>query len=143
VNSYLDVSICQYSIKTVLAELVRCLSLFPNLHTVQIDIISCSTNSNRICEKVFEQTFKKYSFPQIRNVFFMASTSLHLAHRHGASVWRNIGESPLTDRVCKLYWIIVLMWKYLKTLVKFFGHPILVNVRIFILCIFISLSALH
>jgi len=69
-NSYLDIFIGQYSIESVLAELARCLSLFPNLHTVQIDV---TTNSRRrrSLGKIFEQTFREYSYPQIRNVFVM------------------------------------------------------------------------
>ena len=61
----------EYSIKTVLAELARCLSLFPNLHTVQIDV---STDFRRLRSlgEIFEQTFKKCSYPQIRNVFVMS-----------------------------------------------------------------------
>ena len=73
-NSYLDVAIGQYSIKTVLAELARCLGLFPNLHTVQIDVISRNKSSATICGKYFELTFKKYSFPQIRNVYVKTSS---------------------------------------------------------------------
>ena len=69
VNSYLDIFIGEYSIETVLAELARCLSLFPNLHTVQIDVIS--SPRRRSLREIFEQTFKKYSYPQIRNVFVM------------------------------------------------------------------------
>ena len=68
-NSYLDIFIGQYSIKTVLAELARCLSLFPNLHTVQIDLSMDSRR--RSLRGIFEQTFEKYSYPQIRNVFVM------------------------------------------------------------------------
>ena len=68
-NSYLDIFIGQYSIKTVLAELARCLNLFPNLHTVQIDL-SMDTR-RRSLRRIFERTFEKYSYPQIRNVFVM------------------------------------------------------------------------
>ena len=78
-NSYLDVAICQYSIKTVLTELARCLSLFPNLHTVQIDVRSSTAISASICGEILEKTFKKYSFPQIRNVFVMIFSVSFLA----------------------------------------------------------------
>jgi hypothetical protein len=78
VNSYLDVFIGEYSIETVLAELARCLSLFPNLHTVQIDVISSFRRRSQrrlgSAGEIFEQTFKKYSYPQIRNVFVMSSS---------------------------------------------------------------------
>ena len=63
---------------------------------------------------------------------FSVYSSLHLAHRCGTSAIRDIGECP--DRGCKLYWAIVLIWKYLKTSLKFFGHPILAGVR-FCICI--------
>ena len=51
---------------TLLAELAHCLSLFPNLHTVQIDVDLYSRQLS--FGKIFERTFKKYSYPQIRNV---------------------------------------------------------------------------
>ena len=70
-NSYLDVFIGEYSAKAVLAELARCLSLFPNLHTVQIDV---DQECRLHLEEIFEQTFEKYSYPQIRNVFIMFSS---------------------------------------------------------------------
>ncbi|KAF8816630.1 hypothetical protein BYT27DRAFT_7127478 [Phlegmacium glaucopus] len=67
--NYVDVFIGEYSFNSVVAELARCLSLFLNLHTIQIDVTS---RSKRSLEKTFERTFKKYSYPQIRNVFFMS-----------------------------------------------------------------------
>ena len=70
-NSYLDVFIGEYSAKAVLAELARCLSLFPNLHTVQIDV---DQECRLHLEEIFEQAFEKYSYPQIRNVFIMFSS---------------------------------------------------------------------
>ena len=73
-NSYLDISIGEYFFDNVVAELARCMSLFPNLHTVQIDI---APGSKRLLDKIFQRTFKKYSYPQIRNVFVM-SLSLDL-----------------------------------------------------------------
>ncbi|KAF8816628.1 hypothetical protein BYT27DRAFT_7154304 [Phlegmacium glaucopus] len=66
--NYVDIFIGEYSFNTVLAELARCLSLFSNLHTIQVDVTLCS---KRALEKAFERTFKKYSYPQIRNVFVM------------------------------------------------------------------------
>ena len=71
-NSYLDVFIGEYSIVNVLAELARCLSLFPNLHTVQIDVTSDSRplqflHLSKV--EIFKEAFEKYSIPQIRNVF--------------------------------------------------------------------------
>jgi hypothetical protein len=70
VNSYLEIFIGPYSIETVLAELARCLSLFSNLHTVQIDV-GASSRQRQSFGEIFEQTFKNYSYPQIRNVFVM------------------------------------------------------------------------
>jgi hypothetical protein len=74
VSSYVDIFIGQYSIETVLAELARCLSLFPNLHTVQIDVFlrfRRRGSKRRSLKEIFEQTFKNHSYPQIRNVFVM------------------------------------------------------------------------
>jgi hypothetical protein len=68
VNSYLDIFIGDYSAKVVLAELARCLSLFENLHTVQIGV-----DIEEPLGKYFKQTFEKFSYPQIRNVFTMCS----------------------------------------------------------------------
>ena len=75
-NSYLDIFFGQYSAKTVLAELARCLSLLPNLHTVQMDV---TFDSKRSLLKIFEQTFKGYSYPQIRNVFVMSESYSFIA----------------------------------------------------------------
>ena len=80
VNSYLDIFIGEYSIKSVLAELARCLTLFPNLHTVQIEassIIRRSRTPNLATS--FEQIFKKCSYPQIRNVFVMSFSEPFIA----------------------------------------------------------------
>jgi hypothetical protein len=72
-SSYLDIFISEYSLETVLAELARCLRQFPNLHTVQIDVDDHVVGSFRRGRswEIFEQTFKNYSYPQIRNVFVM------------------------------------------------------------------------
>ena len=69
-NSYLDIFIGEYSIETVLGELARCLNLLPNLHTVQIDVAS-SSRRRRSLGEIFQQSFKEYSYPQIRNIFVM------------------------------------------------------------------------
>ncbi|KAF8811083.1 hypothetical protein BYT27DRAFT_7185056, partial [Phlegmacium glaucopus] len=71
--NYVDIFIGKHSFKMVVAELARCLSLFSNLHTIQIDVTSFSKR------RVFERTFKKYSYPQIRNVFLMYSSESLLA----------------------------------------------------------------
>lgn len=79
-NSYLDVFIGQFSFDTVLAELARCLSLFPNLHTIQVEVTSSSGRwlankpslNKQSLRDIFEQTFRYHSYPQIRNVFVMS-----------------------------------------------------------------------
>lgn len=70
----MDILIGEYSMETVLAELARCLTLLSNLHTVQIDVMSSSRGRT-----IFERTFKKYSYPQIRNAFVMPSSQSFLA----------------------------------------------------------------
>ena len=75
-NSYLNIFIGDYSAKAVLAELARCLSLFPNLHTVQIDV---DQECRLPLEKMLKQTFEKSSYPQIRNVFIMHSIASFVA----------------------------------------------------------------
>lgn len=75
-NSYLDVFIGDYSCNAVLTELARCMSLFPNLHTIQID---APYGSRRSWGKTFDRSFKGYSYPQIRNVFVMFSSQSLLA----------------------------------------------------------------
>ena len=69
-TSYLDIFIGEYSFETVLAELARCLCLFLNLHTVQIDVVTSYRRQISFGE-IFQQTFKNYSYPQIHNVFVM------------------------------------------------------------------------
>ena len=64
--------------ETVLAELARCLSLFLNLHTVQINVQN-SSSGRRSAGEIFEQTFKKYSYSQIRNVFVMQYSGSFIA----------------------------------------------------------------
>ncbi|KAF8816627.1 hypothetical protein BYT27DRAFT_7127458 [Phlegmacium glaucopus] len=73
--NYVDVFIGEYSFSRVLAELARCLSLFSNLHTIQIMVTWCS---RRDLDKTFERIFKKYSYPQIRNVFVISLTESFL-----------------------------------------------------------------
>ena len=87
-NSYLDIFIGDYSAKTVLAELARCLSLFENLHTVQIDVNQAGGDS---LEKMFKQTFEGFSYPQIRNVFIMFSIASFVASCPQA---RRVGFTP-------------------------------------------------
>ena len=89
-SSYIDIFIGEYSFKTVLAELARCLSLFQNLHTVQIDVESDSESASRRLE-IFKQTFKKYTYPQIRNVFVTGFSIFFIASCPRA---RRVGFTP-------------------------------------------------
>jgi len=57
------------SINSVLVELGRCFSLFPNLHTVKLDM----HNSSRHRDMVMANGFEKYIYPSIHRVI--------LAHR--------------------------------------------------------------
>ena len=50
-----------YSVNTVLAELARCIALFPNLHTVQLHF--------RFYRFKFPDTLKTYQYPSIKNVY--------------------------------------------------------------------------
>ena len=96
VNSCLDIFIGPYSIETVLAELARCLSLFSNLHTVQIDVDVASSRRRTFGEfrENLEQTFKKNSYPQI----CILCCILLQARRVGL---RDIRKCP--GRVCVLH----------------------------------------
>ena len=136
VSSYLDIFINEkYSFTTVLAELARCLSLFQNLHTVQIDGDSNSGSGSRRRE-IFEQTFKKYTYPQIRNVFVTDFSAIFIASCPQA---RRVGITTTSHiiptfgfrsiQVCMIYKAAVLIWKYLKTLAMFFWHTMLAIVR--------------
>ena len=84
-NSYLDIFISKYSAKAVLAELARCLSLFENLHTVEIDF---DFGGILPLVELFEATFKKYSYPQIRNVFIKLPIASFVASCPHASARR-------------------------------------------------------
>ncbi|KAF8816618.1 hypothetical protein BYT27DRAFT_7076565 [Phlegmacium glaucopus] len=116
--NYLDVFIGEYSFDTVLAELARCLSLFPNLHTIQVDVISRSRSRSWLANKsslnkqsfggIFKQTFKSYSYPQIRNVFVMSISKPLIASCPEAtrvgSIISTVGSMPLepSDLLCSL-----------------------------------------
>ena len=133
VNSYLDIFTVDYSAKTILAELARCLSLFENLHTVQIDV---DLDGGDPLKEFFKQTSK--SFHILRFAMFSSCVpiypSLYLAHRHGALSLPEIAHCPY--HVCKVYFASALIRKYLKTSVMFFGHPILAGMRnLYMYCI--------
>ena len=59
-----NVEITDYSINSVLVELGRCFSLFPNLHTVKLDM----DNSSRHWDMVIANGFEKYIYPSIHRV---------------------------------------------------------------------------
>ena len=128
--SYLDIFVGPYSIETVLAELARYLSLFSNLHTVQIDVDENPCAGRRYFGDIFEQTFKTFISSDLQCFRHVSPwiPSLHLAHRHGASALHDIRQCPLTDRVCTLYLVIVLVWKYLKASMKFIRHLVCVSI---------------
>ena len=61
--SFVNVIVTEYSVDTVLAELARCIALFPNLHTVQLNF-----RINK-AHRLVEDTFKAYKYPSIKNIF--------------------------------------------------------------------------
>ncbi|KDR79820.1 hypothetical protein GALMADRAFT_1165011 [Galerina marginata CBS 339.88] len=58
---FLNVEVRDYSIPTVLAELARCMTLFPNLHSVKLDISS----SKPMAVKLVGEAFSSYLYPQV------------------------------------------------------------------------------
>ena len=54
----------KYSVDTVLAELARCIALFPNLHTVQLNFRFNLQEYPRVMD-----TFKAHQYSSVRNVF--------------------------------------------------------------------------
>jgi hypothetical protein len=66
--NFVNVVLTEFSLDTVLAELARCIALFPNLHTVQL-CFRGNFNKRRLVKDTFKNTFKAYQYPSIRNVF--------------------------------------------------------------------------
>jgi len=62
--------VTEYSVDTVLAELARCIALFPNLHTVQLHF--------RFNRFKFLDTFKTYQYPSIKNVYICPMSAMFL-----------------------------------------------------------------
>jgi len=61
--------VTKYSVNTVLAELARCIALFPNLHTVQLGFrFNSWFNSYRSKVRV-DNPFTTYQYPSIKNVY--------------------------------------------------------------------------
>ncbi|CAA7267727.1 unnamed protein product [Cyclocybe aegerita] len=59
-----NVDISTFSVHSVLLELGRCMALFDNLHTVRIELNLGHRGNNLAALRAF----RKYSYPQIRNV---------------------------------------------------------------------------
>ncbi|KAJ3507704.1 hypothetical protein NLJ89_g6159 [Agrocybe chaxingu] len=57
----LNVTILEYAVKTIVPELARCIALFPNLHTIQLNF---KIKKNRLS---LLDVFKEYTYPQIRH----------------------------------------------------------------------------
>ncbi|KAJ3517117.1 hypothetical protein NLJ89_g707 [Agrocybe chaxingu] len=62
-DSILNVTVLEHSFESVMEELARCISLFPNLHTVQLHI-----KAPYKCRSFMSNVFKQYTYPQIRIV---------------------------------------------------------------------------
>jgi len=62
-TSFVNVLVTGYSADTVLAELARCLALFPNLHTVQLNFRLAGVK-HRV-----DNPFKIYRYPSIKNAY--------------------------------------------------------------------------
>lgn len=63
----------EFSSDTVVPELVRCLALFPNLHTIQL------VSTTWRVEKSVKASFKGVLFPSVRTVIFNLASSLILS----------------------------------------------------------------
>jgi len=59
-----DVDVARYSDKSLLSELARCLSLFPNLRIVKLRTLRMDRHANGV-PKMVEKAFGKYSYPQV------------------------------------------------------------------------------
>jgi hypothetical protein len=71
--SFVNVIVTEYSVDTVLAELARCIALFPNLHTVQLHFRFTRERRHRVAD-----AFKSYQYPSIRNVFMCPMSFIFL-----------------------------------------------------------------
>ncbi|KAF9482374.1 hypothetical protein BDN70DRAFT_919158 [Pholiota conissans] len=59
----LDVLVVDYSTRSVLAELARCIALMPNLHTIHIEFRIKNGG------KLIPETFARYTYPQICSAY--------------------------------------------------------------------------
>jgi hypothetical protein len=60
--------VTDYSIDTVLAELARCIALFPNLHTVQLHF--------RFNEVQYLGMFTTYQYPSIKHIYICPMSAM-------------------------------------------------------------------
>jgi len=57
-----------FSMKSVLVELGRCFSLFPNLHTVKLDVHNDSSKRRNTITTITSNGFAKHIYPSIHHV---------------------------------------------------------------------------
>jgi len=62
--------VTDYSVNTVLAELARCIALFPNLHTVQLHF--------RFTKVQYLGMFTNYQYPSIKNVYLCSMSAMFI-----------------------------------------------------------------
>ncbi|KAJ3507702.1 hypothetical protein NLJ89_g6160 [Agrocybe chaxingu] len=87
---YVNVAILEYSVDTVLPELARCMTLFPNLHTVQLNF-----KLKRKRHAFLQDVFSPYSYPHIHTVclsesaapFIHACPGLRELHSYQNAPW--------------------------------------------------------
>ncbi|KDR77401.1 hypothetical protein GALMADRAFT_245595 [Galerina marginata CBS 339.88] len=70
----LNIEVRDFSTQHVLAELARCMALFPNLHSVRLYIPSRECSSSKVLS-LAQKAFSKYIYPQIDSV-----TVSHIAY---------------------------------------------------------------
>ena len=70
--SFINALVTGYSADTVLAELARCIALFPNLHTVQLNF-----RLGGVKRRV-DNPFKTYRYPSIKNAYVCPMSTMIL-----------------------------------------------------------------
>ncbi|KAF8887461.1 hypothetical protein CPB84DRAFT_1786894 [Gymnopilus junonius] len=63
----INIEVVEFSIKPVLVELARCLSLFPNLRHVKIQVLRTNKAESSLAN-IVRSVFSKRKYPQIRSV---------------------------------------------------------------------------
>jgi hypothetical protein len=89
-SSFINVLVTDYSVDTVLAELARCIALFPNLHTVQLHF--------RFYRFQFLDAFETYQYPSIKNVYVCPMSAMF------------VGACPEVRIVSSAQWHNILWW---------------------------------